>query len=149
TLSDSDTELVLEHGRHLTDDGSVPTADKNRSYGTDFGLESGVDASLDAAQESLGRRNVVLPGKQERDVDGDAGEERLFDGRQTFHGARNFAQQIGSAGPGVQTLRRSESASRVVSQQRRNLQRHPAVDAVGAVVNRPEEIGGLCEILEC
>ena len=48
----------------------------------------------------------------------------------------------------MQTLGRSESASRVVSQQRRNLQRYPAVDAVGAVVDRSEQIGGLREILE-
>ena len=48
----------------------------------------------------------------------------------------------------VQALGRGESAGGVVGQQRRHLQRHPAVHAVGAVVDRAEQIGGPREILE-
>src|SRR5215471_6318124 len=51
--------------------------------------------------------------------------------------------------PGVQTLGRSESADCVVSKQKRYLQRHPSVDAVTAVEDCPEQIGGLRKILQC
>ena len=48
----------------------------------------------------------------------------------------------------MQILGRGESARRVVGQQGRNLQRHPSVDAVGAIVDRSKQIGGPREILE-
>ena len=45
-------------------------------------------------------------------------------------------------------LRRGESAGRVVGQQRRYLQRHPPVHAVGPVVDGSKQIGGLGEVLQ-
>ncbi|MGN6734383.1 MAG: transaldolase family protein [Candidatus Binatia bacterium] len=42
----------------------------------------------------------------------------------------------------------SDSASRVVREQGRDLQRYPPVNAVGAVVDGSEQIGGPCDILE-
>ena len=49
----------------------------------------------------------------------------------------------------MQTLGRSNRARRVVGQQRRDFQRYPPVNAVGAVVDGPEQIGGPREILKC
>ena len=43
---------------------------------------------------------------------------------------------------------RGEGAGRVVGQQGRDLQRHPAVHAVGLVVDRPKQIGSLSEVLQ-
>ena len=54
------------------------------------GLKPGVDTPFDAAQESLGRFRVVRMRKQQRHIDRHAGENRFFNGRQTFFGPRNF-----------------------------------------------------------
>ena len=90
----------------------------------------------------LGGREVLLAREQQRDVDRDAGEDRLLDRRQAFLGAGNLDEQVRLPGARVQILGRREGARRVVGQQRRNFQRDPAVDAVGALVDRPEQIGG-------
>jgi hypothetical protein len=34
-------------------------------------------------------------------------------------------------------------------QQRRNFQRHPTIHSVRSIVNRPEQIGGFCQVIEC
>ena len=57
-------------------------------------------------------------------------------------------KRLGRAARGVKFLGRGEGAGRVVGQQRRDLQRHPAVHAVGLVVDRPKQIGGLPEVLQ-
>ena len=57
-------------------------------------------------------------------------------------------KRLGRSGAGVKFLGRGEGAGRVVGQQGRDLQRHPAVHAVGLVVDRPKQIGGLPEILQ-
>ena len=133
---------------HLARDRGVPAADEHRSHGADVGIQPGVDAPLDAAQVRLGGRHVLLAGEQQGHVDRHAGEDRLLDGGQAFLGAGNLDEQVGPRRPGVQFLGRGEGAGRVVGQQRRDLQRHPAVHAVGPVVDRPEQIGGLREVLE-
>ena len=48
----------------------------------------------------------------------------------------------------VQILGGGQGAGRVVGQQRRNFQRHPAVHAVRPVVNRPKQVGGPGDVLE-
>ena len=57
-------------------------------------------------------------------------------------------EEIGPSRPGVEFLGRGEGAGRVMGQQGRDFQRHPAVDAVGLVVDRPKQIGGLPEVLQ-
>ena len=52
--------LLRQRRGHLARDCSVPTADEHRSHRADIGLEPGIDAPLDAAQECLGRRQVML-----------------------------------------------------------------------------------------
>ena len=42
----------------------------------------------------------------------------------------------------VEIARRREGALRVVREQRRDLERYPAIDAVGPGEDRPEQIGG-------
>src|SRR5262249_56450090 len=42
----------------------------------------------------------------------------------------------------------AERAGGVVREERRDLQRHPSVDAVGALVDGTEEVGGLRQVLE-
>ena len=62
----------------------VPAADEHRGHGADVGIEPGLDAPLDAAQERLGRRHVVLAREQQRHVDRHAGKDRLLDGGQAL-----------------------------------------------------------------
>ena len=73
---------------HLARHRDVPAADEQRGDGADVGVEPGIDAPLDAAQERLGRRHILLAREQKRHVDRDAGEDRLFDRGQAFLGAR-------------------------------------------------------------
>ena len=48
----------------------------------------------------------------------------------------------------MQLLGGGEGALRIVGEQGRYFQRHPAVHAVGPVVNGPKEIGGLGEVFQ-
>lgn len=49
---------------------------------------------------------------------------------------------------GVQPLDGGDSAFGVVRQKWRNLQRHPAVEAVGRIVNRTEQIGRPANVVD-
>jgi hypothetical protein len=60
----------------------------------------------------------------------------------------SIAAMKGNVRTTVEFLGRGEGAGRVVGQQGRDLQRHPAVHAVGLVVDRPKQIGGLPEVLQ-
>jgi hypothetical protein len=64
-------------------------------------------------------------------------------------GTRNLDEEIGPFRAGVESLGGGESSGRVVSQQGRDLQGNPAVHTVRQVVDRPKEIGGLPEVLDC
>ncbi|MCK7517106.1 MAG: hypothetical protein MZV64_04995 [Ignavibacteriales bacterium] len=66
----------------------VPAADEHRRDRRRRRVEAGLDAPLDAAQVGLGRRQVVLAREEQRDVDRDAGEDRLLDGRQALGACR-------------------------------------------------------------
>ena len=94
---DGDAELVDQLGGHLAGNRDVPAADEHRGDRSDRGIEPGRDAPLDAAQIGLGRRHILLAGEQQRDVDRNAGEDRLLDGRQSFLGAGNLDEEIGLA----------------------------------------------------
>ena len=79
---------------------------------------------------------------------GNSGEDRLLDGRQTFLGAGDLDEQVGPSGPRGKFLGGGDGAGGVMRQQWRHLQRHPAVHPVGAVVNWPEQVGRLREIVQ-
>ena len=114
----------------------------------DPGIEARSDAPLDTAHIGLGRRNVVFAREQQRDVHRHAREDRLLDRGNACAGARNLDEKIGALRTRMQ-LRSCLYGSRcVVGKQGRDLQRHPAVDTAGGVVDRPEQIGGLCYIFQ-
>ena len=48
----------------------------------------------------------------------------------------------------MERLRGRKGPGGVMRKQGRDLERHPAVDAVGELVDRPEEVGGLPEVLD-
>ncbi len=70
------------------------------------------------------------------------GEDALLDGGQAFGGAGDLDVHVGAFGRGVQFLRLRDGGRGVVQQQGRDLQRHPPVDTVGALVRGCEQIGG-------
>src|SRR5262249_6870430 len=63
TIGNSDAELIAQGVRHLASHRDVPTADKHGRNRSDVGLEPGLYAPLDAAQEGLGGSNVLLARK--------------------------------------------------------------------------------------
>src|SRR5215469_10897380 len=59
-LSDGDAKPIAQVLRHLAGNSGVPAADKHRSYGNYKGIEAGIDAPLNAAQECLRRGEIVF-----------------------------------------------------------------------------------------
>jgi hypothetical protein len=112
------------------------------------GLEPGIDAPLHPAQEGLGSRHVLLAGKQEGDVDRHTGKNRLLDRGQTFLRAGDLDEQVRLPRTRVQILGGGQGAPGVISQQRRNFQRHPPVHTFRPVVDRPKQARGPRKVLQ-
>ena len=62
--------------------------------------------------------------------------------------ARDLDEELGRPARACSCLACAIVLRRVVGQQRRDLQGDPAVDAVGGVVDGPEEVGSLSQILD-
>ena len=116
-LGDGNAEPIVERLGHFTHDRVVPAADEHRGHGADVGLEPGVDAPLDAAQEGLGGRHVLLAGEQEGHVDRYPGKDRLFNGGQTFFRTWDLDEEVGPSRSAMEVFRRGEGFGRVVGQQ--------------------------------
>ena len=121
---------------------------KTRGDGLDAGAQAGSNAPLDAAQVGLGGGHILPAREQESDVDWHAGEDGLFDGGQALVGAGDFDEQVGPGGAVVQVLGLGQRAGSVVGQEGRDFERNPAVHAVGAVMHRAEQVGGVGEVFE-
>ena len=91
--ADRDAEAVAQLGRHAVGDRFVPAAHERRSDRSDARVEPRLDPALDAAQAGIGRRDLLLAREQQRHVDGNAGEDRLFDRRNAFCSPRDLHQQ--------------------------------------------------------
>ena len=83
----------------------------------------------------------MLPREQKRDIDRNAGEDRRLDGGQSFLGAWNFDEEVGLAAALAEIARRGDRALRVMREKRRDLERYPAIDTVGAGEDGPQQIG--------
>jgi len=90
----------------------------------------------------------VLAGEQQRHVDRHAGKDRLLDGGQSLPGPGDLDEEVTELRPTEQRFGRAERARRVVRQKRRDFQRDPAIHAIRAVVNGPEEVGRPAEIVQ-
>src|SRR5262249_21087012 len=75
-------------------------------------------------------------------------EDGLFDGGQALARTGNLDEEIGPRRAGVEALSRGERARGVVGEERRHLERDPAVHAVGAIPDGTEEIGGPRQVLD-
>ena len=64
TLGDGDAEPFTQGVRHLAQDGDVPSADEQRGDRTNRGLQSGIDTPLNATEDRVGGRQILLAGEQ-------------------------------------------------------------------------------------
>ena len=132
----------------LARDGDVPAADEQRSDRADIGTEPGGDAPLDAAQIRLGggdicsrqNSNVTLTGTPAKIASSIAGRPSVVPGI--------LMNRFGCCARACSSLAAAMVRSGIVGQQRRNLERYPAVDAAGPPAHRPKHLGGLCQVLD-
>src|SRR5215471_16051096 len=82
----------------------------------------------------------MLARKQEGHVDWYAGEDRLLDSGQAFFRPWDLDEQVWPRGPREQIFGLSQGARRVVSQEGRDFERHPAVYIICLVVDWPEQV---------
>src|SRR6185437_11677374 len=94
------------------------------------------------------RRQILLTRKEQRHIYWNPGEYSLFDRRQTFASARNLDEEVWASAASMKLLSLGDRVRRIMGKQRRNLHRYPAIGSIGPVVNRPEEIGSLPQVLE-
>ena len=140
-LGDGDAEPIGQLGWGLSGGRDIPSADKKRCDRGNGGVEPGFDAPLDAAQVGFRRGEILLPRKQKRDIDRDTGKDRGLNSRQPLRGARNFDKEVGLSSALAKIARRRDSALRVMRKKRRNLERHPAIDAVRTGEHGLQQIG--------
>ncbi len=129
-------------------DGDVPAAHEDRGDGGDVGAAPRLDPPLDSLQVGIGRGEVLLGVEQQRDVDRDAGEDRLLDRGQAGLGAGDLDEEVVALGLGVQGGGLLDRRLGVVGDQRRDLERAEAVDAGSSLVDRLEEIGRIAQVGE-
>ena len=147
-FGDGDTQAIAQLLGYHAFDRHVPAADEQRCHGIHARIQAGRESSLDPPHVSLGRREVLLGGKQERHIDRHSGEDRGLNRGNALRRARDLDEQIGAVCSRVQLSCRLDRARGIVGEQGRHLQRHPPIDSTGAVVDRAEQIGGLGQILE-
>ena len=101
---DRDSQSVPEPGRNPLLHRLVPPADEHRGNGDDVGVQSLLDPALHPALIRSGGGDVLLGGKEQGDVDRDAGEDRLLDGGESLRRARNLDEDVGPLDLPVQRL---------------------------------------------
>ena len=138
----------MQIGRDPFRHGHVPATDEQRSDGGHVRVQAGDHATLDAADVCLCRRQIVLAREEERHVDRDAGEDGVLDCRVAGRGARDLDIEIWTRRPSVEVLGCRDGARRVVRQSGRDLERDPAVHAIGRLVDRAEEVGCHGQVFE-
>src|SRR5262249_16348185 len=86
--------------------------------------------------------------EQQRHVDGNSGEDRFFDGRQTFLGAWNLDKQVLTSGRGEQLFGFRKGAGRDGSQQRGAFQLYPTLNSVRPVAACAAQAGSTRNVLQ-
>ncbi len=96
--------------------------------------------ALEAGEERVHHGLVPLEGEDEGDVDADARGEGLGDGRQPLAAGGDLDEEVGAVHEPPQRLGLGDGEGAVGAQARVDLDRDPAVEGVGAVVHRPQDI---------
>ncbi len=130
-------------------DGAIDAADEEAR---DAGDMRGIAASGDVFFESrdVGLRHRAIDGlrEQQRDVDRHAFCGQRLDRRQAFPGRRHLHHQILALDVLPQPLGLRDRALGVVGEIGRHFQADKAVAALGGVINRPQHVGGILDVLD-
>lgn len=76
------------------------------AHRTDERIQPGIDSTLDAAQVSVRRRDVLLAREEKRYVDRQTRKNCLLDRRRTFLRARDLNDKLGRAARAESSLER-------------------------------------------
>ena len=145
---DGDAQPVVEGRGQLQLHRHVPAADEKRQHRRHLQVQTGGQPPLQAAQARLGRSHRLLAREQQRDVDRHAVEDDLLDRLQALRCARDLDEQVGLGSLLAQPVRCLDGVGGVVGQQRRDLERDPAVHALAGVEGRAEQVGRLAQVFE-
>ncbi len=119
---DSDAEPAPQLGGHSVVHRLVPPADEQRRHRDHLGIEPDLDPALDAALVGCGGREILLPRKEEGDVDRDPREDRLLDGGESLRRSRDLDEEVGPLELPVERLHLLAGALGVMRQQGRHLE---------------------------
>jgi hypothetical protein len=129
-------------------DLGVDPGDEERGDRVDVGeLVAVVGRLLEARDVRLHDVAVLLEAEDQRHVDGDAGRDRLGDGRPAGLRARDLDHHVGLADGLVELGGLGHGLAGVVGQAGGDLDRHAAVDAVGGVEDRSHDPAGLAHVV--
>src|SRR6185312_1574689 len=106
------------------------------------------DAPLDAAHVRIGRGFVLRAREEQRHVDRHAGEDRFLDRLRPGRRAGNLDEEVVARGLRVELRDRRRGRRGVVGEERRHLERHPAVEAAAGAVDRREQRRRIAQILD-
>ena len=113
-------------------------------------VAAGVGEPLDAADVGLGHLAVALEREDERDVDRDAGGDRLLDRGQALQRRRDLDEQVRAVDERVQPLGLGDRRVGVVGEVGVDLERDPAVARVLAhiVPARAQDVAGRPDVVD-
>ncbi len=143
-----DAEAVAQLLRRAVRDRAVPAADEHRGDRFDHRVQAIGEAALDAAQVGLRRGQVLLGREQQGHVDRHALVDRFLDRPVAGRRARDLDEQVAASGLRVDAPGGLDAAGGIVSQQRRDLHGHPAVDPAGGFVHGREQVRGAAQVLQ-
>ena len=103
---------------------------------------AGPPGAFHPVEEGVHDRVVARQGEDQRDVDADALGQARGDRGQSLPGGRDLDEQVGPVDQPPQRPRLGDRGLGVMREPRVDLDRHPAIHAVGRVVDRPQDVTG-------
>lgn len=129
--------------------GAINATEEEAGNGGDFGDITAIGGEFfEAADVGPGTVDVALNGKEESDVDVDPFTDHLFDSGESFGGARDLDHDIGMGDRGVVAAGFPDGVCRAAGDRGRDFDADVAVESVGAIVDRTENIAGIADVAE-
>ncbi len=108
---------------------------------------AGCEAIFEAAEIGVHNVGIHLQGKDQRDIDIDAGRDGLANGGDAGLGSRYLDHEIGAGDAGPKLLGLSGRGLGIASEERADLDAHVAITTAGFLVERQEQIGCGADVL--
>ena len=144
-----DAQAVVERWRDFLLHRHVPAADEKRSHGAHVRIPACQEAAFKAPHVGLCCRQILLGRKEQGHVHRHAREYRLLDGLGTRCGTGYLDKEVWPVCGFMQPGCRLNRLGGVVRQQRRHLERNPAVKSFGRVEHRAKQVGRHGEVFQC